>query len=333
MPAVAVNQISVAANIAGVMSRQMVGESPAMRELRAVIARISRSDSAVLITGESGSGKELAAEVIHGASTRCDGPFVALNCAALPGSLVEAELFGFNKGSFNGAVRSHAGVFERANGGTLFLDEITEMSAEMQACLLRVLESRRVTRLGGGMETTIDVRIVTAASRCPLQAFKAGRLREDIYYRLAVLPVQVPPLRDRGNDVQLLIDHFLEILNQRHGMHKRVSPALRHQFQAHSWPGNVRELANALERAYVLGEQELQPVALELMAYPSATKTASIAPNDCSIPQPGTDGISSLNWSPVANYLVSSNWDGGVRCWEVQEQGGQIRAIPKAQGE
>jgi transcriptional regulator with PAS, ATPase and Fis domain len=243
--------------------RSMIGMSAPMNELRRLIARVSLSDSAVLIIGESGSGKELVAEAIHNESSRRGGPFVAINCAALSASLVEAELFGFSKGGFAGAVRSHTGVFERAYGGTVFLDEITEMPLEVQSCLLRVLESRRITRLGSGIETKIDVRIVAATSRCPLQASKEGRLREDIYYRLAVFPILIPPLRQRGNDIQLLINHFLEQLNEKYGTNKSVSMELRKEFQGYSWPGNVRELANAMERAFMLAEQYITPIQLD----------------------------------------------------------------------
>ncbi len=245
------------------MPRTMIGASPPMQDLRRLITRVSQSDSAVLITGESGSGKELVAETIHNESSRHGGPFVAINCAALPASLVEAELFGFNKGGFAGAVRSHAGIFERAYGGTVFLDEITEMPLEVQSYLLRVLESGRITRLGSGIETKIDVRIIAATSRCPLQASKEGQLREDVYYRLAVFPIAVPPLRRRGNDIQLLISHFLEQLNDRYGVDKSVSVELRKEFQAYSWPGNVRELANAMERAFMLSEQFIAPIQLD----------------------------------------------------------------------
>jgi len=256
-------EINVKGQLRTVRGR-MIGHSPAMQHLYDLLERVSGTESTALIVGESGCGKELGAEAIHANGSRRNGPFVAINCAAIPPSLVEAHLFGYEKGSFTGAVRSHAGVFERAQGGTVFLDEITEMPIETQACLLRVLESRRVTRLGGVTEIAVDARIVSATNRNPRQACQEGRLREDLLYRLAVFPVQVPPLRDRGDDVQLLIDHFLETLNAEYGLHKTASFELRGQFQQHNWPGNVRELRNAVERAYILAENVLQPIDLDL---------------------------------------------------------------------
>jgi DNA-binding NtrC family response regulator len=242
----------------------LVGNSPPMRHLYDLLERISATDSTALIVGESGCGKELAAEAIHANSVRRNGPFVAINCAAIPPSLVEAHLFGYEKGSFTGAVRSHAGVFERARGGTVFLDEITEMPIETQACLLRVLESRRVTRIGGTTEIVIDARIVSATNRNPKQACQEGRLRDDLLYRLAVFPVQMPPLRERGDDIQLLMDYFLNAFNKEYGARKTISAELRERCERHSWPGNVRELRNAVERAYILAEDVLLPIDLEL---------------------------------------------------------------------
>jgi len=241
---------------------RLIGMSAPMRGLRQIITRIGASDAAVLIIGESGSGKELVAEAIHQASPRCRAPFIAVNCAAIPASLVEAELFGFNKGSFTGASRPHAGIFERASGGTVLLDEITEMPFDMQSCLLRVLETKRFTRIGGSDVIAADVRVVAATNRCPQQAFHEGRLRADPFYRLAVFPIDVPPLRAREGDVDLLIDYFLKVFNEGYETHKSVSPELRRQFRQYHWPGNVRELRNAMERAYVLADTELLPVPL-----------------------------------------------------------------------
>lgn len=242
----------------------LVGNSPAIQEVRRLIDRVAPTDSTVLIVGESGSGKELVAQSIHDRSQRRNGPFITINCAAIPASLVEAELFGYERGSFTGATRTHSGVFERAHGGTLFLDEITEMPLELQSRLLRLLESKRLSRVGGSEEINIDVRLIAATNRSPMQANKEGYLREDILYRLAVFPINIPPLRERGSDAQLLIDHFLKELNQQYSAEKIVTSELRAAFQRHTWPGNVRELRNAVERAFILADKVLQVLPLEL---------------------------------------------------------------------
>ncbi len=236
----------------------MLGQSPAMQEVHRLIERVGPTEASVLITGESGSGKELVAQLIHACSQRASGPFVAINCGAIPAGLIEAELFGYEKGSFTGAGRAHAGVFERAEGGTLFLDEITEMPLDMQTRLLRVLETRRFYRVGGVSEIDSDVRVIAASNRCPLTAVQKGQLREDILYRLAVFPVSVPPLRERGEDILVLADHFLAGLNVRDGAGKRFSTNSRAMLTQHNWPGNVRELKNCVERAYILCDAELE---------------------------------------------------------------------------
>jgi transcriptional regulator with PAS, ATPase and Fis domain len=210
-----------------------------------------------LICGESGVGKELVAESVHAMSHRATQPFVAINCAAIPATLIEAELFGHERGSFTGAMRTREGVFERANGGTLLLDEITEMPLDLQSRLLRVLETKRLNRVGGSADLPVDVRVIASTNRPPARALEEGRLREDIYYRLAVLTIELPPLRDRGEDILVLADFFLAELNLHNGTRKRLSEELRAQFLRHRWPGNVRELRNAVERAYILCDGEL----------------------------------------------------------------------------
>jgi DNA-binding NtrC family response regulator len=232
----------------------LLGGSPAMNEVFRLIERVGPTEAGVLLTGESGSGKELAARSIHECSARRDGPFVAINCGAIPAGLIEAELFGYEKGSFTGAVRSHAGVFERAEGGTLLLDEVIEMPLDMQTRLLRVLETRKFYRVGASTEFTSDVRVIAATNRCPLEAVQKGQLREDLLYRLAVFPVAMPPLRNRGDDVELLAEHFLAELNAHGQTQKRLSALARMMLKQHSWPGNVRELKNCIERAYILGD-------------------------------------------------------------------------------
>jgi DNA-binding NtrC family response regulator len=236
----------------------LLGASPAMQEVFRLIERVGPTEASVLLTGESGSGKELAAQSIHECSSRRDGPFIAINCGAIPAGLIEAELFGYEKGSFTGAVRAHAGVFERAQGGTLLLDEVTEMPLDMQTRLLRVLETRKFYRVGASTEFTCDVRVIASTNRCPLQAVQNGQLREDLLYRLAVFPVDMPPLRSRGNDVELLAEHFLAELNAQARTQKRLSALARMRLKQHAWPGNVRELKNCLERAFILGDTVLE---------------------------------------------------------------------------
>jgi len=236
----------------------LLGESPAMQHVIRLIERVGPTEASVFLTGESGSGKELAAQSIHECSPRKDRPFVAINCGAIPAGLIEAELFGYEKGSFTGAVRAHAGVFERAHGGTLLLDELTEMPMDMQTRLLRVLESKKFYRVGANTEYGSDVRVIAATNRCPLTAVKDGLLRQDLLYRLAVFPIELPPLRSRGDDVELLADRFLAELNAQSGTQKRLSALARMILKQHSWPGNVRELKNCIERAFILGDNNLE---------------------------------------------------------------------------
>jgi DNA-binding NtrC family response regulator len=231
---------------------RLIGNSEAIDAVRRMIVRVAPTDSAVLICGESGCGKELVAESLHEGSSRAEGPFVAINCGAIPPTLIEAELFGYEKGSFTGASRTHAGVFERAHNGTLLLDEFTEMPLEMQARLLRVLETKRVRHVGAEVEIPINVRVLAATNRSPVDAVEAGHLREDIYYRLAVVLIRLPPLRERGEDILALADYFLAALNRRQGHDKRFSDEMRQRLSQYDWPGNVRQLRNAVERAFVL---------------------------------------------------------------------------------
>ena len=252
----------------------LIGRSAVMRDLFRLIDRVGPTDATVLIVGESGCGKELVAQLIHAASTRATGPFLAINCGAIPDNLIEAELFGHEKGSFTGAVQGHAGVFERAGGGTLFLDEVTEMPIGMQTRLLRALESRRFRRVGGSRELDADIRVIAATNRDPMDAVRNGDLREDLLYRLAVFPIDVPPLRNRQDDVLLLADRFLAQLNQATGSRKRLSANSMATLSRHSWPGNVRELRNAIERAFILSDDclELAPM------LPQVTEAAVVVP-------------------------------------------------------
>jgi DNA-binding NtrC family response regulator len=233
------------------------GSSPAMQRVYEMIERVAPTDASVLIVGESGSGKELVANTIHRASHR-RGPFVAVNCGAIPPSLVEAELFGYEKGAFTGAGRTHRGYFERAAGGTLFLDEITEMSPDAQVRLLRVLETGRFWRVGGGTEICAEVRVIAASNRDLGSAVAEGRLREDLMYRLAVFPINLPPLRCRGADLELLAHHFLAAFNEEAGTGKTLSKRSLDVLRTHPWPGNVRELKNCVHRAFILADHEVE---------------------------------------------------------------------------
>ncbi|MBN8281023.1 MAG: sigma-54-dependent Fis family transcriptional regulator [Gammaproteobacteria bacterium] len=235
----------------------IIGSSPGMQALRDLLQRVAPTDASVLVTGESGVGKELVARGLHEQSRRAAGPFVAINCSAIPEGLIEAELFGHEKGSFTGALRTHPGVFERGSGGTLFLDEISEMPARMQSRLLRVLQTRRYTRVGGAAERPTDVRIVAATNRDVTEAVADGLLRQDLLYRLAVFPIHVPPLRARGADVVELALAFLAELNAAAGTRKCFAGDIDVFLRSHDWPGNVRELRNCIERAYILADQQL----------------------------------------------------------------------------
>jgi two-component system response regulator AtoC len=234
----------------------LIGASPAMQRVYDLIGHVAGTDASVLISGETGTGKELLAETIHGLSRRKKGPFLPVNCGALSLNLVESELFGHERGSFTGADRMHKGYFERANGGTLFLDEITE-SVGIQVRLLRALETAAVTRVGGSEPIGIDVRIVAATNRGVEEAVASGALRQDLYYRLNVFPIHLPPLRERGDDVELLAEEFLGQLNRAEGTAKHFTRACLERLQRHSWPGNVRELQNVIKRAFILAEADV----------------------------------------------------------------------------
>jgi DNA-binding NtrC family response regulator len=231
----------------------LIGKSKPMHALYTLIERVSLSDVPVFITGESGSGKELVAQTIHSLSKRRRERFVAINCGAVPSTLIENELFGHERGAFTGADQRQEGYFEMADGGSIFLDEITEMSPDLQVKLLRVLEQHKFRRIGGRQEIEIDVRVISATNRDPFKAIEEHKLREDLYYRLNVFPIHVPSLRERLDDVPLLAQYFLELLNEKEGKHiTGFEPAVLQALQQHVWPGNVRELRNVINRAYIL---------------------------------------------------------------------------------
>jgi two-component system, NtrC family, response regulator HydG len=233
----------------------LVGASPAMQKVYDLIGRVARSDASVFITGETGTGKEVVAQTIHDLSRRNKEVFLPVDCGAVSATLIESELFGHERGSFTGADRLHKGFFERAHRGTLFLDEITEMPAELQVKLLRVLETSTVTRVGGSRAVKVDVRIIAATNRRVEEALAAGKLRADLLYRLNVFPIALPPLRERGDDIERLAEHFLGELNAAEGRAKRLTPAGRERLRRHDWPGNLRELRNALQRGFLLADE------------------------------------------------------------------------------
>jgi len=237
----------------------LIGRSPAMQHVYDLIARVAPTQASVFVTGESGTGKELVAQTVHAMSKRRDGPFVAVNCGAISPTLIESELFGHERGSFTGADRRRRGYFEQAIGGTLLLDEITEMPIELQVKLLRVLETGCVTRVGSTETLPVDVRVVAASNRDPQKAVAEGILREDLLYRLCVFPIELPPLRERGEDVGMLAEHFLQAVNRKEGSAKCWDAAALAQLRAYQWPGNVRELRNAVERAAILADSALRP--------------------------------------------------------------------------
>jgi DNA-binding NtrC family response regulator len=230
----------------------LVGASEPMRKLYSIIGKVAPTETSVLIYGESGTGKDLVGRSIHELSARRDRPYLALNCGALAPTLIGSELFGHEKGSFTGANRRHIGYFERASGGTLFLDEVTEMPAELQVNLLRVLETGRLMRLGGNREIEVDVRVIAATNQKPGAVISTGEFRKDLFYRLSGFTINVPPLRERADDIELLARYFISVMNRKNNTRCVLSEDAIEKLKAYDWPGNVRELRNQIERAYVM---------------------------------------------------------------------------------
>jgi len=271
---------------------RLIGNSEAMRDLRALLAQIAHSDSTVLITGESGTGKELVARALHDASPRRRGPFVALNCAAIPENLLESELFGHVKGAFTGATQARVGRFETANGGTHLLDEVGDMPLSLQVKLLRVLQERVIEPVGASRSVRVDVRILAATHQDLEQLVRLGRFREDLYYRLNVIPVQVPALRQRAGDIPVLCSHFLGRANaERAGAVAGVTPDAMELLCRYPWPGNVRELENLIERLVVvkrrgvIGSADLPPAFREAPS-PRSEREALLG---AELPEAGVD--------------------------------------------
>lgn len=244
------------------LEKTIIGNSPAMREIYKTIGKVAPSDVTVLVQGESGTGKELIARAIHFNSKRLGKPFIALNCAAIPKELLESELFGFEKGAFTGATERKLGKFEQANGGTIFLDEIGDMPIDLQAKILRVLQEKEVTRTGGNQSISVDVRIVAATNQDLEESVRRKVFREDLYYRLNVIPLQLVPLRERNEDIPLLVEYFLaKICAELEVPVKRCSPEALRLLTGYGWPGNVRELENTIKRAVILSSDPLLTVA------------------------------------------------------------------------
>lgn len=238
-------------------SQDIIGRSSSMAKVLEIVAQVAPSDATVLITGESGTGKEIVAGAIHHNSLRKNGPYIKINCAAITETLLESELFGHEKGAFTGAYKRKEGRFQQAHGGSLFLDEISEMSTAMQAKLLRVIQEREITRVGGEEVINVDVRVMAATNKELMEEIESGRFREDLYYRLNVVSVNIPPLRDRREDIPLLAQHFLKMFSKKNNREiKGFTPQAMDNLLKYGWPGNVRELMNAVERGVVLAQTE-----------------------------------------------------------------------------
>src|SRR5687768_13780900 len=258
---------------------EIVGDSPVMRALVEKIEKVGATPARVLITGENGTGKELVARALHRHSTRATKPFVEVNCAAIPGELIESELFGHMKGSFTGAIADRAGKFEQANRGTLFLDEIGDMSMAAQAKVLRVLQDNVITRIGGAKPISVDVRVIAATNKTLENEIAAGKFREDLYYRLNVVPIHVPPIRDRRDDIPMLAQYFTATLSAREGIPPRTfTPDALERLSTLDWPGNVRELRNTVERLLILAsEPEISARDIDRLAGQRALDDAGLA--------------------------------------------------------
>ncbi|TDU28603.1 two-component system response regulator AtoC [Panacagrimonas perspica] len=299
----------------------LVGISSAMQKLRRQIEQVAPTRTSVLLTGETGTGKEVAARAIHDGSERADALFVPVNCAAIPAEMLESELFGHEKGAFTGAVKHRVGKFELAQSGTLFLDELAEMPVALQAKLLRVIESGEMQRLGGNDAIRLDVRLVAATNRAPQQAIRDGRLREDLYFRLNVFAIELPPLRERREDLPALLAHFAQL--QRGAVPSAIASDVVEHLQGYAWPGNVRELRNMVERAFILaGTQDLKPVHFPLdVGAPVVTyATTDHPPSDLRL----EPAVEALERSLIAAALRDS---GGNKSRAAQKLGISERSI------
>ncbi len=290
---------------------RIVGEHPSMLTAATEMQRIATTESTVLLLGESSTGKELFARALHQLSPRAAKPFLALNCAAIPETLIENELFGHERGAFTGANARQAGKFELADGGTIFLDEIGELPLSAQGKLLRVLEERTVDRLGGSTPVPVDVRIIAATNRDLQAAAEAGQFRRDLYFRLAVVPIRIPALRDRGDDVLLIAEHLLERFRRELRKPRlKLAPDAQAALRAHRWPGNVRELQNALERAAILGDGEIRASDLNLAAnVRPATSTSPDVDMSGSLPEVSSQAVKSVERAKIEATLRECRWN------------------------
>lgn len=306
----------------------VVATDPASRNLFAVAARVAQTDATVLLTGESGVGKEVVARFIHQHSARRDGPFVAINCAAIPDSLLEATLFGYEKGAFTGAQQAQAGKFEQAQNGTLLLDEVTEMPLGLQAKLLRVLQEREVERVGGKKPVALDIRIVATSNRDMAEAVAKGGFREDLYYRLNVFPVAIPALRQRPEDIVPIARHFLVEHGGRLGrVGVSLSPSAEAALASHSWPGNVRELENVIQRALILAPGDLiEPAHLNLVPGPLSSLIMETRVQEAAVPpsEKKVDNMKDLEREHILRTLAEV---GGSRKLAIERLGISERTL------
>ena len=287
---------------------EILGQGPAIQRLLETVASVADTDANVLIVGESGTGKELIANALHTKSRRAQGPWVKINCAALPKDLIESELFGHMKGSFTGATTDKAGLLEEAHGGSLLLDEITEMPVELQAKLLRVLEERTVRRLGAARATPVDFRLISSTNRSPEAALQQGRLRQDLFFRINTVSVQVPPLRERREDLPLLVRAFLERYRAKHGRAiEGIAPEAYRRLISHTWPGNVRELQHAIERAVLVarGPQITLADLPEALERPGG-EAAGVAVTPAQVP---AGSLEEIERASILRALETTGWN------------------------
>ena len=299
----------------------IIGKSPSMQKLYKIIQRVAASKSTVLIQGESGTGKELIARALHRQSPRRDHPLIPVNCGAIPEDLLESELFGHVRGAFTGAAHTRTGRFELANNGTLFLDEIGDMSSKLQVKMLRVLQEKVVEPVGSVKSIKVDVRVVAATHKNLEEEVAAGRFREDLFYRLNVVPIHVPPLRERGHDVSLLVEHFLDHCVEEHDCDRvRISSAIHDAFRAYRWPGNVRELENLVERLTILADGEVvmgdlpEGIMKAIGEVPPQEPAAVPVPNLCVAPNDSekidfNNAVASYENQLILSALDNTGWN------------------------